>query len=203
MKTILLSGVSLLTSFFLLAQTPEIETQIKTGNDLYKDQQYEQAARQYQKVLSMDSGNVIAKFNLANSMYRKNSRNDAVKVFEDLAAKTKETGMRSKSYYNEGVVLTKQQKLEESIESYKNSLRQDPTDKEARENLQKALLELKKRTPPKQEPKKKQQQKQQQPQMSPKEAQQRLKLMEQKEKEVQERLQKEKSKTGGNQVKDW
>jgi len=39
--------------------------------------------------------------------------------------------------------------------------------------------------------------------MSPKEAEQRLKLMEQKEKEVQERLQKAKSQTGGNQVKDW
>jgi len=39
--------------------------------------------------------------------------------------------------------------------------------------------------------------------MSPKEAQQRLKLMEQKEKEVQQRIQQEKSKTGGNQTKDW
>jgi hypothetical protein len=39
--------------------------------------------------------------------------------------------------------------------------------------------------------------------MSPKEAEQRLKLIEQKEKEVQQRLQKEKSKTGGGQPKDW
>ena len=39
--------------------------------------------------------------------------------------------------------------------------------------------------------------------MSPKEAEQRLKLLEQKEKEVNQRLQKEKLKTGGGQVKDW
>jgi hypothetical protein len=39
--------------------------------------------------------------------------------------------------------------------------------------------------------------------MSPKEAEQRLKLLEQKEKEVQERLQKEKSKSGGGNTKDW
>ena len=45
--------------------------------------------------------------------------------------------------------------------------------------------------------------KQQQPKMSPKEAEQRLKLLEQKKKEVNQRLQKEKSKTGGGQVKDW
>ena len=48
-----------------------------------------------------------------------------------------------------------------------------------------------------------QQKKQKQPKMSPKEAEQRLKLLEQKEKEVNQRLQKEKSKTGGSQVKDW
>ncbi len=39
--------------------------------------------------------------------------------------------------------------------------------------------------------------------MNQKEAEQRLKLLEQKEKEVQQRLQKEKSKTGGGQPKDW
>ncbi len=39
--------------------------------------------------------------------------------------------------------------------------------------------------------------------MNQKEAEQRLKLLEQKEKEVQQRLQKEKSKTGGGQAKDW
>ena len=39
--------------------------------------------------------------------------------------------------------------------------------------------------------------------MDQKEAEQRLKLLEQKEKEVQERLQKEKAKNGGSQQKDW
>ena len=134
-----------------------------------------------------------------------------LKHLHDLADKTKETELRSKAYYNKGVVLSKQKKLEESIEAYKNALRQNPDDKEARENLQKALLELKKKNPPKKkeekENKKKQeqqqQQKQQQSKMSQKEAEQRLKLLEQKEKEVQQRLQKEKSKTGGGQAKDW
>jgi Ca-activated chloride channel family protein len=85
-------------------------------------------------------------------------------------------------------------------------LRLNPNDHEARENLQKALLELKKKNPPKkQDDKKKQQQQQKQPpkpKISPREAQQQLKLLEQKEKEVQERLQKN-SKTGASQPKDW
>ena len=114
---------------------------------------------------------------------------------------------KAKAWYNKGAVLSRQKKLEESIEAYKNTLRLDPNDKEARENLQKALLELKKKNPPKkkEEDKKKKQQQQKQPQskMSPKEAQQRLQLLAQKEKEVQQRIQKEKSRSGGNQTKDW
>ena len=116
--------------------------------------------------------------------------------------------LRYNVYYNKGAILSRQKKLEESIEAYKNSLRLNPDDKEARENLQKALLELKKKNPPKkkeEQDKKKKQQQQKQPQskMSPKEAQQRLQLLAQKEKEVQQRIQKEKSKSGGNQTKDW
>lgn len=204
-RYILNSLIGISICFFLHGQSQKIDQEIKTGNDLYKQQQYEQAAKQYQKVLEIDSTSTTAKFNLGNSLYKKNSRNEAIKAFGDLAANTKEKELRSKSYYNKGVVLTKQQKLEESIEAYKDALRQNPDDKEARENLQKALMELKKREPPKKEPEKKKQQQKQQPQsnMSQKEAQQRLKLMEQKEKEVQERLQKAKSQTGGNQVKDW
>ena len=199
--------LAILLTFFICCnsygQSQEVEKIIQSGNDFYKRQQYEQAASEYSKAVGTDSSNTTALFNLGNSLYKKNSRDEAIKAYSDLASKTKETGLRSNSYYNEGVVLGKQQKLEESIETYKNALRQNPDNTQARENLQKALLELKKKNPP---PKKeKENKKQQQPQskMSQKEAEQRLKLMEQKEKEVQQRLQKEKSKTGGGQVKDW
>lgn len=57
--------------------------------------------------------------------------------------------IRAKSFYNKGVILSQQKNLKESIEAYKNALRINPADKEARENLQKDLLELKKKQPPK------------------------------------------------------
>ena len=121
-------------------------------------------------------------------------------------AKYENADEKARAYYNKGVVLSNQKRLEESIEEYKNALRQEPNDKEARENLQKALLELKKRTPPppKKEDKKKQNKKQkEQPKMNQKEAEQKLKLLEQKEKELQQRLQRQKSKTGTGGNKDW
>ena len=204
-------AIVILVSASFFAQSQVVEKATQKGNEYYKQQQFEKAAEEYNKALLADPENTTTKFNLANSLQKQGKQDEALKSFSELSEKANEKELRSKSFYNKGVVLTQQKKLEESIEAYKNSLRQNPDDKEARENLQKALLELKKKNPPKKKEEKEnqkkkqqeQQKKQQQPKMSPKEAEQRLKLLEQKEKEVNQRLQKEKLKTGGGQVKDW
>jgi len=203
MKIISFILISLLTPVKILLSQTAIKT-IETGNNYYRQQQYDKAEIEYQKVLQTTPGSSIAKFNLANTMIRQNKAADADKILAILNAKENTTDLRSKATYNRGVILSQQKKLEESIELYKETLRLNPGDQEARENLQKALLELKKKNPPKkQEEKKKEQQKQQpKPKISPREAQQQLKLLEQKEKQVQERLQKN-SKTGASQPKDW
>ncbi|MBK8143430.1 MAG: tetratricopeptide repeat protein [Chitinophagaceae bacterium] len=204
-------AIVILVSASFFAQSQVVEKATQKGNEYYKQRQFEKATEEYNKALLADPENTTTKFNLANSLQKQGKQDEALKSFSELSEKANEKELRSKSFYNKGVVLTQQKKLEESIEAYKNSLRQNPDDKEARENLQKALLELKKKNPPKKKEEKEnqkkkqqeQQKKQQQPKMSPKEAEQRLKLLEQKEKEVNQRLQKEKSKTGGGQVKDW
>jgi len=202
--------IVILVSASFFAQSQVVAKATQKGNEYYKQQQFEKAAEEYNKALLAEPENTTTKFNLANSLQKQGKQEEALKVFSELSEKANEKELKSKAFYNKGVVLTQQKKLEESIEAYKNALRQNPDDKEARENLQKALLELKKKNPPKKEEKEnqkkkqqEQQKKQKQPKMSPKEAEQRLKLLEQKEKEVNQRLQKEKSKTGGSQVKDW
>ncbi len=207
MKLIVTIG---LIFFVLQLPAQPVNQTIQTGNDFYRKGQFEQAEKEYAEAVKLQSSNTTAKFNLANTIYRRGRNDEAKKVYDEIASRDEDPQLKSKAYYNKGAVLSKEKKLEQSVEAYKNALRQNPNDKEARENLQKALLELKKNEPPpkKEEQKKKKQQQQKQkeqqrPRMSQKEAEQRLKLMEQKEKEVQQRVQKEKSKTGGSQVKDW
>ena len=190
------------------AQSLEAEKNIRAGNEFYKQQQFDKAASAYIKAIDVDPGNAPAKFNLANTLYKQNKQDEAVKAFTEVAGNAEKAALKAKAYYNKGAVLSQQKKPEESIEAYKDALRLNSEDKEARENLQKALLELKKKNPPKkkeEQKKKQQEQPQKQPpsKISPKEAQQRLQLLAQKEKEVQQRIQKEKSKPGGNQTKDW
>lgn len=183
---------------------------IVAGNDLYRQGKFEDAEKKYTEAMKLQSVNVTAKFNLAAVMYKLGKPEDAKKMYTELATLEKDAAIRSKAWYNKGAILSKEKKLEESIDAYKNALKLNPDDQEARENLQKALIELKKKEPPKKKEednkKKKQEQQQkqqQQPKMNQKEAEQRLKLLEQKEKEVQQRLQKEKAKSGGGQSKDW
>jgi Ca-activated chloride channel family protein len=203
MKTFTIILLLMISAHLLIAQQNET---IQDGNNYYRQQQFDKAADEYQKALQASPADKTAKFNLANALIRQNKAGDADKLLTELNVYGNSADLRSKATYNQGVIFSHDKKLEESIEAYEESLRLNPNDREARENLQKALLELKKKNPPKkQDDKKKQQQQQKQPpkpKLSPREAQQQLKLLEQKEKEVQERLQKN-SKTGASQPKDW
>jgi tetratricopeptide (TPR) repeat protein len=207
-----MTGSRIIGTFFSLMLLSRLDAQrvnpvIQRGNDYYKLKQYELALKAYEEALAKEPSSATAKFNLANTDYRLSKPEEAMKTFEELAVDSKEAGMKAMNYYNKGVVLSSQKKLEESIEAYKAALRQDPNDKDARENLQKALVELKKKNPPpKKEEKKKQQQNKKQPErpkMNPKDAEQKLKLLEQKEKELQQRMQKQKSKTAAPGPRDW
>ncbi len=197
------------TSLHSFSQSKPVEVTIQAGNDYYKQQQFVKAAEEYGKAVAADPANATAKFNQANALYKQDKKTTAAQLFAEVANNSTDKEIKSKAFYNKGVILTQQKNLEESIEAYKNALRNTADDKEARENLQKALLELKKKNADKkkendqQKKKKDDQKKQPQPKMNPKEAEQRLKLLQQKEKEVQQRVQKEKTKTGGSQAKDW
>jgi tetratricopeptide (TPR) repeat protein len=202
-----LTIITALVSSTSFSQSSTAEKLIQSGNDNYKQQQFAKAAEEYSKALEAEPANATAKFNQANALYKQDKKVDAVIKFAEVANNLTGKEIRSKAFYNKGVILTQQKNLEESIEAYKNALRNNADDQEARENLQKALLELKKKNADKKKendkPKKEEQKKQSQPKMKPKEAEQRLKLLQQKEKEVQQRVQKEKTKTGGSKPKDW
>jgi len=198
----ILSALCMLAGFAAGAQDSQVKMQ--EGNARYRQQQYAEAEALYAEALAIRPSRLDARYNRANTLVRLNRPEEALKEFHDVAFKATEADLKAKAYYNKGVILSGQQKLEESIEAYKMALRHNPADQQARENLQKALTELKKKKPQQPQPQqpKKQPQKKPQPKMNQNEARQRLKLLEQKEKNVKDRMQKQKSKAGGME-KDW
>jgi tetratricopeptide (TPR) repeat protein len=206
--------------FFSIGQ--DDKTIIKKGNDAYNKQEFDKAAEQYQKVTTKTPANVIAQFNLGNALYKTDKKDEAISAYENAVANTAAKGEKSKAFYNKGVVLQNNKKLPECIDAYKNALKLDPQDDDARQNLQKALQQLKQQQEqqkkdnkqqkkPKEDEKKKEQQKkkeQEQPKPQPskitkKDAEEKLKALLQQEKNLQDKLRKVNTASPNKPEKDW
>ncbi len=197
----------------LSAQAQKENALIRKGNRLYKQKQFDQSQAEYQKAIQQAPTNPSANYNLGNTQFRKNNFDDAVKSYDATVDNSTDQSLKEKGLYNKGVALIKQQKLDESIEAWKNSLRLDPADSDARENLEKALLEKKKQSSSQDKKDQKQQQKQnqnqqqqpkqQQSKLNKQQVEQLLKALTQKEKEVQEKMNQNNQKSLSQPDKDW
>ncbi len=197
---------------------------VKKGNDAYKQQKFEEAAKQYETVLKQNGANNTASFNLGNTKFKSGKYEDATKQYDELASGKTERQLAAKSLYNKGVSLLKQQKLPEAIEALKQSLKANSQDEETRENLQKALNELRKQQDKKDDKKddkkkddkkkddkkdkdkqdeKEKKQPQQKPKISKENAEQKLQALRQEEKKLQERLNQKQRSSVKQPEKDW
>lgn len=184
---------------------------IRKGNQSYKQGEYDKSISEYERAIKLDPQNSVGNFNFGNALFRKEKWEDAEKNFENVIANSKDNNIRQQAFYNKGVSLTKQQKLEESIEAYKDALRLNSNDEDARINLQKALLELKKKNQSQQQneqkqeqkPKQKEKPKPQQSKLNKKEVERLLRALHQKEQEVQQKMQKNRPRGVTPPEKDW
>lgn len=184
---------------------------IKEGNTAYQKSNYSEAIKAYQKALQIDPKNEIAKYNLGNA-YTRNKQVDKADALYKSLYKSSNKSIRENAYYNTGVNQARNKKLKEAIESFKNSLRLDPRDANARENLQKAINELKnnqqknknqqnnknKQNKPQNKDQQKQNQTPEQKNMN-----QLFKQMQDQENQLRKKLQNKKGDQGGQSNKDW
>jgi tetratricopeptide (TPR) repeat protein len=200
--------VLLLCSNGLVAQSSNQLT-VK-GNKAYKDGDYATAAEQYKLAAEKDTASRQAFYNLGNALYKSGKADEALNAYDAALAKDTAVLDKAATWYNKGVVLHNNKKLPECIEAYKNALRLNPNDEEARLNLQKALQQQQQKQQQQQNKNNQQQQqkqnKQPQPQpskMSRKEAEEKLKALLQHEKNLQDRLRKMDANAPQRPEKDW
>lgn len=126
-------------------QIPPERHHVRKGNRLYEEQRMEEAQREYREALQVDSLSGVAKFNLGDSQYAMGNFEAAEDTFKGVVERDKRLSpeQKAKAYYNLGNAQFQQQKLEEALESYKESLRLNPNDLEAKFNYAytKAMLE--------------------------------------------------------------
>ena len=210
-----ISSITILLGLVIYGHAQNEDALIRSGNRAYRQKQIEQSKQDYKKALDKTPENPVANYNLGNSEFRNNEFDNAEKSYEASINHSPEKSMTEKGYYNKGVAQIRQKQLEQSIDSWKAALKLDPNDQEARENLQKALLELKMKQPPPpkenqkdKEKEKKDQKKDEQPKPQPsklskQQVEQLLRALEQKEKDVQDKMNQSKVKSLSQPEKDW
>jgi septal ring factor EnvC (AmiA/AmiB activator) len=124
---------------------------IRHGNKQYDNQDYKSAEIDYRKSLVKDASSLPGRFNLGDAMYRQKNYQEAIQAFDTLRNSKADKDVLSKAYYNLGNSLLnfamdsagrQTQALPASIEAYKNALRYDPTDMDAKYNLAYALKQV-------------------------------------------------------------
>jgi tetratricopeptide (TPR) repeat protein len=183
---------------------------IQNGNENYKQKQFAKAKEQYDKVLQKDKDNAVAQFNSGNASQRMNKFDDASKLYEAAASNTKDPLVKAQAYYNQGVAYVKQNKLVEAVDAFKKSLRLNANDNDVRENLQKAIKEMKlqhqknddkQNDKNKKKPVDKDQPQQPKTKLSKEEAEKLLNSLQKEEKNLQKQVQKKNQ--SNRQLKDW
>lgn len=121
---------------------------IAEGNKAYSEKRYSDAEAAYKKALQADPASMAATYNLASSLIRQATAGEAGKKLNAEAAKllneviTTASDNRLASYaaYNLGNMAFNSQQWDQSIQYYKEALRRNPDDDNARDNLRLAQL---------------------------------------------------------------
>ena len=105
------------------------------GNELVDADNYISAEMEYRKAISKAPSVVAGSYNLGNSYYEKENYEEALYRLKLAADNSNSKSEKHKIFHNIGNILMKKELCEMAVESFKNALRNDPTDDETRYNL--------------------------------------------------------------------
>lgn len=197
---------------------------MRKGNRYYRDSTYVKAETEYRKALEKNPKSTDAMYNLGNALLFQQKGKEAMEQYETVSKIEKNKNKLAQTYHNAGVILQSSKQYQQSIEAYKEALRNNPHDDETRYNLALAQKMLKDQQQQQQNQQQKpdqkdnkqdqnkdqqneQQQQQQQNQnkdeMSKENAEQLLNAVMQDEKDVQDKVKKSIQIQGKKLDKDW
>ncbi len=129
---------------------------IQQGNHQYADGQYSEAINKYNEALVEQPVAIVPKFNKANSYYRLDDLGEAIDLYQEVAAESKDMALVSKAKYNLGNCFfqrgakQRDSDLQKALEDMKTSvtywrgvLEIDPENAKAARNIEVARLTIK------------------------------------------------------------
>lgn len=134
-----------LTILLLLAVVPAFaqRADLRRGNREFRKGEYGQADISYRKGLLKDSTSVAARYNLANNLYRQGNYDEAAKQMDAIPKDSiKQDRLGANYFFNRGNIAIAQEDWQKAVESYIGCLMITPDDIEAKENYTYARYHL-------------------------------------------------------------
>lgn len=151
-KVISIIILTLLAAFVAAAQTDttayktdhrrEVKS-VRAGNKAFKKGDYRKSEVDYRKSLLYDSLSVAGNYNLAETLYRQDDSEGAIKAMEPVQNVVKGTEHEAAYNYNLGDYYLETKNYGAAVEAFKQALLLNPGDRQTRENYQyaKKMLE--------------------------------------------------------------
>ena len=126
---------------------------IREGNKLYNYKRFAEAEVKYRQALGANPDSEIGLYNLAASLIKQAGKEDKLEnrnspifkadsILNNLVAISKDPKLTSRAFYNLGNIAFNEEKYDRSVAMYKDALRRNPDDDQARENLRLAQKKL-------------------------------------------------------------
>lgn len=143
-KRLIFTAIFALMASCLMAQNLPERGLVRKGNRQFDRERYERSVDSYTRALEASPNCFEAGYNLSNALFRSERYDKAEQTLKSFVLdSTRTVTDRADAYYNLGNTQFMQQKLQEALESYRNALRLNPSDMEAKYNYAytKKLLE--------------------------------------------------------------
>lgn len=108
---------------------------VRQGNREFENNKFSESEISYRKALDKNKTYPDAVFNTGDALYKQKKYEDAGKEFSENSTMNEDKSKKAASLYNLGNSLLMANKVQESIDAYKNSLKIKPDNKEAKYNL--------------------------------------------------------------------
>ena len=125
--------IMILAPLGLLAQ--DAKSHIRSGNKLYKAGDFAGAEVEYKKADNENELAYISAFNKGSALFKQDRFEEAKSAFEKALSVGQTKKEKANAAYNLGNTHLAQQKPSEAVEAYKNTLKLNPSDEQARYNL--------------------------------------------------------------------
>lgn len=148
--------VVVLTALTLTARAESARQMVREGNRLYADGQYAEAINKYNEAEVEQPEALVPKFNKANSYYRLDDLGEAIDLYQEVAAESKDMALVARAKYNLGNCFFQRgakqrdsdlhkalQDMETSITYWRGVLDIDPKNEKAARNIEVARLTIK------------------------------------------------------------